>query len=134
MADYNKYKAEKEKEIKKLINDFSNVVNSMSFGDDELKIVFKEFSKQHNTLQQSMFRVIISLIVQMSTDEYKTDGRNEFSKKIAIQLVTGFADQIKEQFLNEGDYKGDAFYEKKAEDLKQACLKMPQMFLGLPTV
>jgi len=107
----------------------------MSFGKDENKKFFEEFCRKHRTLQQSMFRVILSLLVQMTTENYRTDGRNEQSKDIAQKLIRGYADQIKEEYLDESpERRGDEYYEKKAEEYKQSVLENPASYLGVPLI
>jgi hypothetical protein len=133
--DYSDYKAQKETQIEKLVNDFSNVVNSMTFGEDENQKFFDEFCRQHRTLQQSMFRVILSLIVKMTGDDYRTDGRNESSKNIAQSLVKGYAEMVKENYLDESpERRGDEFYERKAEEIKQSVINKPEMYFGVPCI
>jgi len=132
MSDFNEHQQKREKNIEKLIEDFSNVVNSMSFGAVENRKFFEEFCRQHRTLQQSMFRVILSLLVQMTTEDYRTDGRNEQSKDIAQKLICGYADQVKEAYLDESpERRGDEYYERKAEEIKQSVLENPTSYLGV---
>ncbi len=132
---FDEYQIKKGKEISKLVEDFSDVVNSMSFGKDENKKFFTEFARKHRTLQQSMFRVILNLLVQMTGDDYRTDGRNEYSKDVAQKLILGYSNQLKEEYLDaEPDRRGDEFYERRAEEIKQSCIENPAQYLGLPSI
>ncbi len=107
----------------------------MSFGAEENQKFFVEFTKKHRTLQQNMFRVILSLLVKMTDDDYRTDGRNEYSKSVAQKLILGYSDQLKEEYLDaEPERRGDEFYERRAEEIKQSCIKNPAMYLGLPSI
>lgn len=76
-------------ELAQLLGDF---VNTYSLRDKGKEFI-DGFCRQHRTLQQSSFRLILELIEHMASDDYKTDGRNEESKKIAKQLLAGFKTQ-----------------------------------------
>jgi hypothetical protein len=135
MDKYNKYKAEKKAQVEKLVKDFEDTVNSMTFGEDEYQIFFEAFCRCHRTLQASMFNVILSLISKMTSEDYFTDGRNEHSKTVAQKLVEGFAEQYKNDYLDsEPNRRGDEYYEKKAEEYKQMILDEPAKFLGMPFI
>lgn len=58
--------------------------------------------RQHRTLQQSMFRVMLGVIEHMASNDFHTDGRNEGSKKVAKQLIAGFKLQIAQEFRDQG--------------------------------
>ena len=45
-----------------------------------------EMRKQHRTLQQASFKVILTMIAQWSEEEY-FDGRNEFTVKACREIV-----------------------------------------------
>lgn len=70
-------------ETVELITDY---VNTFSRGED-----FNEaMSRQHRTLQQSFTRLCLKWLEHVSQDDYKTDGRNEHSKKVAQELISKF--------------------------------------------
>ena len=60
------------------------------------------FKREHRTLQQSAFRMLLELVEDMATDNYHTDGRNEDSKKMAKQLIEGFKLAKKQEYINQG--------------------------------
>lgn len=79
---------------KELAQEFSSFVNN--YGGSEKKEEFvNAFCNQHRTLQQSMFGLILQVIEKVASDEYRTDGRNEASHKVAKQIVKGFREQYK---------------------------------------
>jgi chaperonin GroEL (HSP60 family) len=82
---------EKEEKWAKLLNDFSDLVNTGYNYSEYAKGFQNAFSRQHRTLQQNMFRVMLQQIEHMATDEYRTDGRNEDSKEVAKAIVESFA-------------------------------------------
>lgn len=84
-------------QLAETIADFVN-----TFSKDKNKEFVNGFCVQHRTLQQSSFRMMLQLIEHMATDEYKTDGRNEASKKIAMKLIDGFKKVIFEEELAMG--------------------------------
>ena len=57
------------------------------------------FKREHRTLQQSAFRMLLELIEEMASDNYHTDGRNESSKEV---LLKGFKEVKKQEYLKEG--------------------------------
>lgn len=87
---------EKAKELTGLLTDFVNSSNR----DKQVEFI-EAFCREHRTLQQSAFRLMLALIEHMATSEYRTDGRNEQSHKIAKILVDGFeTENIRQQILN----------------------------------
>jgi len=60
------------------------------------------FKREHRTLQQSAFRMLLELIEEMASDNYHTDGRNESSKEVAQALLKGFKEVKKQEYLKEG--------------------------------
>lgn len=85
----------------KLAEDMGDYVNTFS---DKSKDFIEGFCRQHRTLQQSSFKMILKLIEHMATDEYRTDPRNEDSKDIAKKLLSGFKKE-----LNDDDFKPSNF-------------------------
>ena len=119
-----------EKDVQ-VIKDFSNAVNNYNF---DTKAFIEQFKREHRTLQQSMFRAMLALILEMSKDEYQVDGRNEYSKKTAQNLVRGYAEEMKQEYLREVCGVGDVYYEKRAEGIKQDILKQPHIYFNIPLV
>jgi hypothetical protein len=61
------------------------------FGMEERTEDFiKAFCMMHRTHQQSAFKMILKLMEFIASDQYRTDGRNEQSKKVAQELLAGF--------------------------------------------
>lgn len=85
------------KELAEIITDFVNSSNTDKF--DEF---VEAYSRQHRTLQQSGLGLMLRLIEHMASDEYRTDPRNEDSKKIARNLIDGFKIVKKQEYINEG--------------------------------
>ena len=84
------------KELVQEITDYLNTFNS------EEKEFCEAMSCEHRTLQQSFTKLCLQWIEHCASDEYRTDGRNEQSQKIARELLEGFKDkQIKEGFTGE---------------------------------
>lgn len=78
-----------------LAEDLGDFVNS--YGHNE-KDFIEGFMKQHRTLQQSSFRVIMKLVEAIASEDYRFDGRNEATHLLAKKLKKGF---IAENFLEE---------------------------------
>lgn len=66
------------------------------------KAFIEAFKREHRTLQQLAFKMILELVEEMATENYHTDGRNEQSKLMAQTLLKGFAMAKKEDYINEG--------------------------------
>jgi hypothetical protein len=94
------------KDADDLMTKLSNYVN---YGKSN-KAFIDAFKREHNTLQQSMFKMFLELMEEMANGEYYTDGRNEASKNIAKTLIKGFKEAKKQEYINEG------VSEKRAED------------------
>jgi hypothetical protein len=73
--------------IARVVEDFSQAVNY--YGDPAPAFV-EAFKRQHRTLQASMFRVLLKLIEALSSDDYRTDLRNEAVKEQAQLLLRGW--------------------------------------------
>ena len=119
--------------MEQVVEDFSNVVNSFS---DYSKPFIKGFTSQHRTLQQSMFGCITKLVGHMASDEYRTDGRNEQSKKVATAMLNG----IREMYLQqEVDYYQRSGYspeeiEVKSKAFRESFDKNPSNYLTLSCI
>jgi hypothetical protein len=71
--------------------------------DTKSEELFNELmTREHRTLQQSFTRLCLSWLETAASEDYRTDGRNEQTHKIAKQLMDGFKDlQAKEGFTGE---------------------------------
>ena len=87
------------KNTKEIVNEITDYVNSFSNKEQEF---CKAMSVEHRTLQQSFTKLCLSWLEHCASDEYRTDGRNEQSQKIAKELLDGFKEkQIKEGYTGE---------------------------------
>lgn len=74
-------------EAKELTNVITNYVNT--FGDKSTEFN-SAMGNEHRTLQQSFTKLALKWIEHVASDDYRTDGRNEDSKKTAKLLLEGF--------------------------------------------
>ena len=92
-------------ELAENMTDFVN-----TYSRDKNKDFIEGFTRQHRTLQQSSFRMILQLIEHMASDEYRTDDRNAGSQKVAKQLLKGFQteyhNELRAEGMSEKDIKG----------------------------
>lgn len=86
------------REGKELMNLIGNYVN---YGKSR-KGFIEAFKCEHRTLQQSAFKMFLELMEEMATENYRTDGRNEDSKKMAQTLLKGFQMAKKQEYILEG--------------------------------
>ena len=63
----------------------SDMLNSFSFDPEDF---CKEFSKEHRTIQQNFTRLCVHWLCTCASDDYRYDGRNEASHKLAKALMT----------------------------------------------
>jgi hypothetical protein len=91
------------KELAEIITDFVNSSNTEKY-DEFVEI----FSHQHRTLQQSAIGLMLRVIEHVASDDYKTDPRNEDSKKIARNLIDGFKIVKKQEYMDEGTSEAKA--------------------------
>lgn len=108
----------KAKEVTKVLTDYVNC-----FGR-EPKAFIEAFKREHRTLQQSAFRLMLALIEEMATENYHTDGRNVQSKEIAKTLIKGFALAQKEVYINQGES------EQRASEYVTGEHSKPSRYLG----
>jgi hypothetical protein len=104
----------------KLAEDLTDYVNTYSVRE-KIKDFISSFTCKHRTLQQSSFGLFLSLMEHMTTDEYRTDGRNEASKNVAKMLVDGFRGEYKKSLMDQG------YSEEYAN--KEVVNLLPSMFL-----
>ena len=85
------------KELAEELTDFVN-----SYNTDKHQEFIDAFCNQHRTLQQSAFGLMLKVMERIASPDYRTDGRNEDSKKVAQTLVEGFRMAQKAKFISEG--------------------------------
>ena len=87
------------KQTKELVKEVTDYVNTFNNKGQEF---CEAMSCEHRTLQQSFTKLCLNWLEYCASDEYRTDGRNEQSKKIAMELLEGFKQkQIKEGFTGD---------------------------------
>ena len=89
------------------------------------KAFIEAFKREHRTLQQSAFKMLLELVEEMATENYHTDGRNEQSKIVAQTLLKGFAMAKKQEYLNEG------ISEERATSYVSGDGAKPSLYLSL---
>lgn len=60
------------------------------------------FKREHRTLQQTMFGMMLKLMEAIADDDYRTDLRNEDSQKIAQKLLAGFKEVKRQDYISDG--------------------------------
>jgi hypothetical protein len=87
------------KQTKELVQEVSDYVNTFN---DKGKEFCEAMSCEHRTLQQSFTKLCLQWIEHCASVDYRTDGRNEQSQKIARELLEGFKQkQANDGFTNE---------------------------------
>ena len=89
------------KEGFELAEKLGDYVNTYSIREKGKQFI-EGFDGQHRTLQQSSFRLILELIEHMGSENYRTDGRNEQSKKVAKMLLKGFESEYQKELISQG--------------------------------
>lgn len=105
-----------------LADAMTDYVNTFSMRERSKEFI-EGFCRQHNTLQQSSFRMMLELIEHMASDNYHTDGRNHASKDIAKKLISGFKKVIYEQELAMG------YTPEEAKKVSESEYTKPSAFL-----
>lgn len=105
---------------KELMDVLGNYVNYRK----STKGFIEAFKREHRTLQQSAFRMMLELMEEMASENYHVDGRNESSKEIAQALLKGFKEVKKQEYLDEG------FSQERAENYVSGELAKPSRFLS----
>ena len=129
------YNLERKEKSQQLIKDFSDLVN----GSADSEAILSQFKKEHRTLQQSMFNEILKIICMVAKmdDKREIDGRNQYSKEVAVKLIEGYAEMIKKQemktLIHDCGYTEEQA-EKKAEQYRISVIENPGIYLGLPTI
>ena len=78
---------DKQKEIKELVGKITDHVNSFTRDPEDFNILM---SMKHRTLQQSFTRMCLQWLEHVASDNYRTDGRNEYSHKVAKEMIEVF--------------------------------------------
>lgn len=71
-------------ETKEMVIELSNFVNSFTRKQPEFN---NAMSCEHRTLQQSFTRLCLQWLEHCASDDYRFDGRNEQSHKVAKVLI-----------------------------------------------
>lgn len=125
-------KPSREERSRNVIKDLGNLVN----GGADMPAILDQYDREHRTLQQSMFGVLMGIIVHVASDDYRTDGRNEYSKQMAKELIAGFGDQFEKKEVNiylKIGYSEDEAKLKAAINRKYFD-KDPSRYMNLPLV
>jgi hypothetical protein len=75
----------KLKEIEKIVNDVTEIVNCLS--DDPMNTFIRQMTFKHRTLQQSFTKLCFKWIEIVASDEYKYDGRNQYSHEQCKKII-----------------------------------------------
>jgi mannitol/fructose-specific phosphotransferase system IIA component (Ntr-type) len=82
----------KQEQIENLVDAFTKAFGTYN-QKEPTELFINAFMAQHRTHQQSLMKLMLSVVEFVASDEYKTDLRNEGSKKICKQIVEGFLKQ-----------------------------------------
>jgi hypothetical protein len=89
--------SDKMKEAQKLTGLISDYLNNFQYKENSA--YFNEaMSREHRTLQENFARLIFAYIEYMASDEYRTDGRNDQSKRFAELMLNGFEQETTKLF------------------------------------
>jgi hypothetical protein len=108
---------------KELANELTNFVNNYNCNTEQF---IKAFCREHRTLQQSAFRLLLMLTEHLATNEYgnQTDGRNKSTHEVAKKLLKGFKQVIVEEQMAMGES------EESAKRYVESDYAKPHRFLG----
>ena len=104
---------------KELAKVFGDSLNNYNFDVDEF---VQELSKEHRTIQQSVFGAIMAVVSNVASPDYRTDGRNEQSHKVAKQLLKGYEEELYKEYISQGDSE-----ERAREHSKFAATRLSSM-------
>ena len=71
----------------KVASQLADLVNCMSLDNKE---ICKAMTREHRTLQQSFTRLCIEWLKTCASDDYRHDGRNEYSHFIAKEIKDSY--------------------------------------------
>jgi hypothetical protein len=83
------------------------------------------FKREHRTLQQSAFKLMLALMEEIASENYHYDGRNESSHEVAKTIMKGFKMAKKEEYIKEG------VSEERAENYVSGEGEKPSRYLPL---
>jgi len=130
MSEHDEIRKEKSE---KIVEDFGRLCNDFC---REPKFFIEAFCREHRTLQQSMFGVIVALIGHMASSDYHTDGRNKYSQKVAKAFLKGLRDMYEER--ERSYYERNGYTPEQVEEKLVAFRKNfdadPKLYLKLPCV
>jgi hypothetical protein len=108
---------------KELATELTDFVNNFNCDHDEF---INAFTREHRTLQQSSFRLILMLLEKLASDEYgkNTDARNKSSHEVAKKMIEGFKKVLIEEQLALGES------EESAKEFCETQYAKPHRFLG----
>lgn len=87
----------KEETIKQVTKDISDMVNNMSFSQEEREQFAEEIMKDHRTLQQSTMRLFYTVIKAWAeSDNY--DARNEATILACKEIVETLENKKRDTF------------------------------------
>jgi len=78
--------SERFKEASELTHKITDYLNNFSYSENALYFC-EAMSREHRTLQQNFMRLIMGYLEYVKSDAYRTDGRNEASKKLATAIL-----------------------------------------------
>ena len=107
-----------------LMGAFTDMVNYR--GKEDVTKFLEQFKKEHNTLQQSVFRVMMETIDLMASEDIYVDGRNESSQAVAKAILRGFREEMRLKFIAEG------CSEERALEYSKMDMTRPSQYL--PTI
>ena len=108
-------------EGKKLVEVLSRYVNY----NKSTRGFIEAFKREHRTLQQSAFKMFLSLMEEIASENYQTDGRNKATKEVAETLLKGFKEEKVKQYIMEG------VSEQRALDYVSGDGAKPSIYLPL---
>jgi hypothetical protein len=89
LSPYQRERMEKAQELAKQIG---WLVNSFSYRES-LEEFNQAMTREHPTHQQAFAALILNYINFVASDEYKADGRNEYSKEVFTKIAAFMKEQ-----------------------------------------
>ena len=120
------WKEEAQERAIKASQVMSNLVNYS--GGEGTESFLKAMSCEHRTLQQSFTRLCLQWLEHVASDEYRTDLRNEDSKKIAGKLMQHkVTNHLIDEFIKDVAKEGRVSEEDVRKNLP---IYLPSKWLG----
>lgn len=77
--------------VKEQAEVISNIMNTGTFSSyARCRETALQLTREHKTLQQNFTRFCLAWLNTVASDDYRADGRNEDSKKLAIDIAEGY--------------------------------------------